>query len=390
MRDVALLVCGGGPAALSAARGYRDAGGDGAVLVASDDELRPYARPPLSKDYVRGDAQAEDLPLEDDEWYAAQRVELRLQTTVRDLDPGARTAVVGDEPVRYGACVLATGAEPARLPVPGGDDERIHLLRAFAQGRALREASEVAESALVVGSGFIGCELAASLAMRGLRVALASDERVPQEARLGAEVGERIAGWLRELGVDLRLGSAVARFDDAAVVLEDGTELAAELVVMGAGVRPRADVAEAAGLSLERGRVPVDASMRTAADGLFAAGDVALAENRAAGRRLVVEHWGEALRMGEIAGKVAAGADDAWHQVPGFFSKIGTRQLKYAAWGDGYDAAELVPHDTDAFAVWYGRDGRLVGVLAHRHDEAYERGRELIEAGAAYDERPTI
>jgi len=388
MREVALLVCGGGPAALEAARGYRAAGGTGEVLVVSDDDLRPYARPPLSKDYVRGDAQAEELPLEDDAWYDANAVELLLLTTVHGLDAATRVALVGSEPVRYGACVLATGAAPARLPVPGGDDERIHVLRSIGHGRALREASAIAESALVVGSGFIGCELAASFAMRGLRVALASDEHLPQEARLGAEAGERIAGWLRDLGVDLRLGTGVARFDDAAAVLDDGTELAAELVVSGAGVRPRASLAEAAGLDLEHGRVPVDASMRAGADGLYAAGDVALAENRSAGRRLVVEHWGEALRMGEIAGRVAAGADDAWQQVPGFFSKIGTRQLKYSAWGYGYDESELVPHDTDAFAVWYGRDGRLVGVLAHGHDEAYERGRELIEAGAAFAERP--
>jgi NADPH-dependent 2,4-dienoyl-CoA reductase/sulfur reductase-like enzyme len=160
-----------------------------------------------------------------------------------------------------------------------------------------------------------------------------------------------------------------------------------DAVVIGAGIVPNSALAAAAGLQLERDRIPCDASMRTATDGVLAAGDAALAMNAAAGRRLVVQHWGEAERMGEVAGHTAAGADDAWAQAPGFWSGIGPHTLKHVAWGDGHDEVRMLDdHGPDVFAILYGREGRLVGALTSERDDVYERARPLIEHGAPLDE----
>ena len=155
----------------------------------------------------------------------------------------------------------------------------------------------------------------------------------------------------------------------------------ADLVLFAVGVRPRAELAEAAGLELEGGRIVTDERLCTSAPGVYAAGDVALARNAAAGRRLPVEHWGEALNHGAVAGTQAAGGDAVWDAAPGFWSTIGERTLKHVAWGDGFDEARMVVHAGGAFTVWYGSGGTTVGVLTHERDEDYERGRELVEQG---------
>jgi 3-phenylpropionate/trans-cinnamate dioxygenase ferredoxin reductase component len=155
-------------------------------------------------------------------------------------------------------------------------------------------------------------------------------------------------------------------------------------VVMAAGVAPRSELAAHMGLELQGGAIPVSAAMRTTHDGLLAAGDVCRAENLAAGRPLRVEHWGDALGQGRIAGQTAAGMDAGWNDVPGFWSTIGTRTLKYAAWGDGYDDTRLHSANDGAFVAWYGREGRVAGVLTHERDDDYERGRDLIAQGAPW------
>lgn len=369
-----LVIVGGGPAALAAARGYRDAGGGGDVTLLTPELVLPYARPPLSKAFLRGELPDSELPIEDDAWYENHGVDVRLGGEVETLDPAARTVTLGSgEPLHYDACVLATGAEPTILPVPGATEDWVLLLRSLATARVLQLRAQSAKTALVVGSGFIGCEAAASLALRGLDVTLVSDEEVPQAERLGPEAGRRIQGWLEALGVTLQLGTPV----------EDLQEDAADLILMAAGVTPRAGLAETAGLETKDGRIVVDAGMRTSDAHVYAAGDVALAHNAKADRHLAVEHWGEALTMGEIAGRAIAGdAGAQWAVAPGFWSEIGEHTLKHVAWGDGFDEARLVEHGHGAWTIWYGTDGRTVGVLTHDRDEDYERGRELVETGA--------
>lgn len=375
---------GGGPAAVAAATAYRGAGGGGPVHVLSADTDPPYNRPPLSKGFLRGESGEDALPLQAEREYTAQNVRLALGEPAVRLDLHARTvtAASGAE-LPFGACVLATGAQPAVLAVPGGDDPRVLRLRSLADGRTLRAAAERASSAVVVGSGFIGCEAAASLAARGLQVTLVSTEPVPQAARLGDEVGERIAGWLREAGVTLLGGAQVRQVIDGRTLhLEAADPVTADLVLTAVGVQPQSRLAAEAGLEVRDGRIVVDGGMRTAVDGVFAAGDVALALNPTAGRHLQVEHWGEADAMGAVAGTGAAGASATWDAVPGFWSEIGARTLKQAAWGDGHDTVRLVDHGDGAFTAWYGQGGVTVGVLTHDADDDYDRGGELVARGA--------
>jgi NADPH-dependent 2,4-dienoyl-CoA reductase/sulfur reductase-like enzyme len=286
----------------------------------------------------------------------------------------------------YAECVVCTGSEPVRPPMDGADLPGVHVIRTLDDSAALAAAIRPGLRVTVIGSGFVGCEAAASLAMRGAAVTVVTPEPAPQAERLGEELGGLIRGWLEEAGAEVRCGAAVSaiRRDGAAleVALEDdGGRLACDRVVLGTGVAPRVALAEAAGLDVEDGAVPVDHAMRSSADGVRCAGDIALAHNPTAGRRLRVEHWGEALAQGEVAGRSAAGEDARWDAVPGFWSTIGLRTLKQRAWGDGWDEVR-VDGDGDGFTAWYGRDGRLVGVLTHERDRDYERGGDLVAAGA--------
>jgi 3-phenylpropionate/trans-cinnamate dioxygenase ferredoxin reductase subunit len=375
-----LVVVGGGPAALEAARAYREAGAGGEVVLVSADEHLPYNRPPLSKDFLRGESAEDDLPLEDGDFYRRQDIDVRLRTRAQALDTGRRILILSDgDTLSYHSCVLATGAAPKPLPVPAAEGSGAYYLRSRQQARELREAAAAARSAVVVGSGFIGCEAAASLARRGLAVTLVSMEDGPQAARLGDAASQILRAWLADDGVSLRLGVKVESIEAGRVRLAGETSVEGDLLLVAGGVEPAAGIAAEAGLAVEAGRIQVDAHMRSSVADVLAAGDVAYAFNAAAGRHLAVEHWGEALAMGQVAGQTAAGGEASWAEVPGFWSTIGDRTLKYAAWGDGFSEASLVLHAGGAFTVWYSQDGATVGVLTHDADHDYERGRRLIE-----------
>ncbi|HWF52625.1 MAG TPA: FAD-dependent oxidoreductase [Solirubrobacteraceae bacterium] len=378
-----VVIIGGGPAGLATARGYRDAGGEGSVTLVAAEPHLPYQRPPLTKEFLRGELDRTELELEEASWFAERSVELRLGTPARAIDrEGGKVRLADGQSVSADACVLATGARPRRLPVPGADHEDVFEMRVLADSERLIERAQSAASAVVIGSGFIGCEAAASLAMRGLEVTLVTVEAVPQAQRLGPDAGDRIAGWLRQGGVTLILDAEVEEIINARRVrLADGACLDADVVLMASGVVPNGELAQSMGLELHDGAVPVDASMRSERPFLSAAGDVAWARNRTAGRRLRVEHWGDALAQGEVAGRALAGEEAEWDEVPGFWSTIGSHTLKYAAWGDGFDEDRLIDHGQGAFTVWYARAGVAVGVLTHERDEDYERGRELIARG---------
>lgn len=381
-----VLIAGGGPAAFAAARAYRRAGGGGEVLLLTDDDRAPYRRPPLSKELLRGEAGPEDLPLEDPSWYDRAGVEVRTGVRVAELDAAGRAVVTGDGArIGFSACLLALGAEPMRPPVPGADLPGVHVLRSARDALALRDAAVPGARVAVVGSGFIGCEAAASLSARGAEVTMLTTEQLPQEARLGTEVGRRIAAWLAAGGVVLLESREVRGIaTDAGGLRVDAGDarVAAELVLLATGARPRVAVAEVAGLSTSGGAVTTDAAMRTSADGVWCAGDLAVAMNTAAGRRLRVEHWGDALGQGEVAGRAMAGSVAQWDAVPGFWSTIAGHTLKHAAWGDGWDDVDVRENGDGAFTAWYLREGRVVGVLTHDRDADYSRGSDLVRAGA--------
>lgn len=378
-----IVVVGGGPAGLAAARAYREHGGTLGVTVLTAEAHPPYNRPPLSKEYLRGEVGRAELDLEAPGWYAEHGVDLRTATTVAALDPEARTVELeSGEVLPFEACVLATGSEPQRPPVPGADRPEVMTVRAVGDCERLRGHGE---RVLVVGTGFIGCEAAASLALRGARVTLVGEED-PQRWRLGSEVAARLVGWLEEGGVELRTGAAIEAIEAGAdealrVLLPDGA-LDADTVLLATGVAPRTQLAEAAGLELEGGAVRADERLRTSAPGVLVAGDVAFATNAAAGRPLRVEHWGEALAQGAIAGATMVGVDERWQSAPGFWSTIGDRTLKEVSWGEGHASVRVEDAPGGAFTAWYAdAEGTCVGVLAHDRDEDYERGRELVERG---------
>ena len=385
---VDLLIVGGGPAGLGVARGYREAGGTGTVLLVGADEHPPYARPPLTKEYLRGEADADSLPLVEPEWYADNAVELRLGTPATSLDVDRRQVVTSDGTViSYSRLALATGSSPSPLPLPGGDLPGLIYVRDRHSGEALRGIAQLGRNVVVIGSGFIGCEAAASLARRGASVVLVTDEELPHAARLGTEAGARIRDWLVDAGVVLVLGDGVASLthtDDEGwrVDLVSGRILSAEAVVSGSGARPNVGLAAAAGLRVENGGVVTDHGLRTSNSSVWAVGDIAYAHNPAAGRPLRVEHWGEAETMGEIAGANIAGQDRHWSTAPGFWSGIGEHELKYSAWGDGHEEARLIEGPDGGWAVWYVQDDTVVGVLTYDWDEAYETGQALIERAA--------
>jgi NADPH-dependent 2,4-dienoyl-CoA reductase/sulfur reductase-like enzyme len=386
--DVALLVIGAGPAGHAAAGAYRDAGGHGSVVLLAGEGRLPYNRPPLSKELLRGETEPGEIALEDAAWYAEREITVRPGRAAR-IDADARAVALDDgAQLRYEACVLATGAEPTRPPVPGAELRGVRVLRSVDDAIGLRERAAPGVRVAVVGSGFIGCEAAASLRARGCEVALLGEEPLPQQARLGDEVGARLAGWLSDAGVVARHGASVTAVEEMPggglrVQASSGAPIDVDLVLLAAGVRPAGDLARDAGLSIgEGGEVLAEATMRTGADSLLACGDCSRARHATAGRPLHVEHWGDALAQGEIAGRTAAGRRAAWTTIPGFWSTIGARTLKYAAWGDGFDDVRVRDHGGGAFTAWYGAEGRCVGVLTHERDDDYEAGRDRIEAGA--------
>ncbi|MHB8233844.1 MAG: NAD(P)/FAD-dependent oxidoreductase [Solirubrobacteraceae bacterium] len=382
-----VAIVGAGPAGLATARAYRRHGGDGEVTLIGQEALVPYRRPPLTKEFLRGELDAAELPIERPEWFADNDVTLRSRERVTAIDPVRGSVLLqGGERLRADAIVLATGSEPVRPELPGLGHPAVTTMRTLQDSIELTERASAGVPILVIGTGFIGCEIAASLAMLGDAVTLIGEESLPQLQRLGEGAAARIADWLAALGVELVLGVGVRSVHDGRVVeLGDGRRVRGAAVTLGMGARPRGEIARAAGLSMSGGAVVVDESMRAArvARQTFAVGDVARAYNVCAGRHLRVEHWGDALEHGELAGQTLAGVEAGWATVPGFWSTIGRNTLKYAAWGDGYARSRLEAHPEGAFTVWYERDGVTVGVLTHDRDEDYERGRELVRVGGA-------
>ena len=378
MTDASFIIVGSGPAAISAAQAFREHNDTVPVRIVTADPALPYERPPLSKDFLRGET--DDVTLHPRSWFAERDIELVHGVELDRIDAGDSVAVIDGDTYRFTAMVLATGATPAPLPVAGGD--RVLQLRSLSDAERLRAAGSHAKSAVVVGAGFIGCEAAASLARRGVSVTLVAPQDVPQEKRLGKEAGKQLLRLVEDAGVRYVGGVSVDAIHDGRVVqLDSGVSFECDFVLAATGVVPNSGAAEAAGLDIEQSRVVVGADMATSAPGIFAAGDVALAHNTSAGRRIAVEHWQDAADQGAIAGASAAGVNAKWDGVPGFWTTIGDSDVKYHAWGDGYDSSRLLLHK-DGFTVWYERDGAAVGVLTLNADDDYDLGERLVKQGA--------
>jgi len=368
-----LIVVGSGPAGVAAAESFREHNTSGRVRILTTDRDLPYARPPLSKEYLRG--QTDDVGLHPQWWFDHKTIELVHNTAVDALDLAERSVRAGDRRFRYDALILACGAAPVAPPMPGG--ARARVLRSLADAAALREAAKDASTAVVIGAGFIGCEAAASLALRGMSVTLVAPETLPQEARLGSAAAERLRELVIQAGARYVGGVAVEEINDVGLRLDNGVTIDCDLILAATGVTPQHRLAADAGLDVRDSRIVVDTHMSTSTKGVYAAGDVALARHAAAGRHLAIEHWQDATDQGAIAGTSAAGKRATWDGVPGFWSTIGEATIKYHAWGDGYQRSRMLSHP-EGFTVWYEADDAVVGVLTHNADDDSDLGQRLI------------
>jgi len=368
-----LIIVGSGPAGVAAAEAFRRIDAHAPVRILTADIDLPYARPPLSKEYLRGETN--DVGLHPAQWFDERAIELIQGSAVDRVDLGERAVYAGDRRHAFDKLVLACGSAPEAPSVPGG--ERALLLRSLADATALRDAAQGASSAVVIGSGFIGCEAAASLALRGMPVTLVAPEPLPQEKRLGTDAGERLRELVTEAGARHVGGVAVEEVSDAGVRLDNGVTIDCDLVLAATGVAPQSGLGAEAGLQIQDSRIVVASDLATSAPGVYAAGDVALAHHEVAGRALAIEHWQDATDQGEIAGACAAGRHAKWDAVPGFWTSIGEATVKYHAWGDGYERSRMLNHP-DGFTVWYESGNAVVGVLTYNADDDYDLGERLI------------
>ena len=378
----AIVIVGGGASGFAAAQRLRDLGYAGALTLVSADALAPYDRPNLSKDYLAGEADPAWMPLKDDAFYPEHQIDLRLSTTVEALDLAAKRLTLSDgTTLDWDALLLATGAEPNRPNTPGFERGNVFVLRSQADSDAVIAAAAGARTAAVIGASFIGLEAAAALRTRGLEVHVVAPETLPLESKLGPELGRFIKGLHERHGVNFHLGRTVGGFDGRTLTLDDGATLAADLVVLGVGVRPRLDLAEAAGLTVDNG-VVVDARFRTSAPGVFAAGDIARFADPAGGAPIRVEHWVAAERQGQIAAANMLGVDTPIDEPPFFWSAHYDVSIRYVGHAERWDRIEVEGDIAaqDATVRYFVGASLLAAATVGRDLEALQIGQTLREA----------
>jgi NADPH-dependent 2,4-dienoyl-CoA reductase/sulfur reductase-like enzyme/nitrite reductase/ring-hydroxylating ferredoxin subunit len=364
-----VVIIGAGAAGLAAADMLRREGYQGAVTMLSAEDSPPCDRPNLSKDFLAGTAPEDWMPLRVPEFYTERRIELVLNTQVSILDVAHRQVQLGDgRRIGFGAALIATGAEPVRLEIPGAAPSQIHYLRTFADSRAIVAKAATAKCAVVVGASFIGLEVAASLRTRGIEVHVVGPDSVPLERVLGPEVGRFVQGLHESHGVRFHLGRTVQRIDGERLTLSDGAILDADLVVLGVGVRPSISLAQQAGLAIDRG-ISVNEYLETSMPGVYAAGDVARWPDPHCGERIRVEHWVVAQRQGQVAARNILGQREPFDAVPFFWSQHYEVAINYVGHAEKWDSVHvegtLASHDC---AVSYAFAGRTLAVATISRD----------------------
>jgi 3-phenylpropionate/trans-cinnamate dioxygenase ferredoxin reductase subunit len=362
------IIVGASLAGATAAATLREEGFDGRVVLIGAEEHRPYERPPLSKDYLRGEAGRDKLYVHPDGFYADHDIELRLGSTAVELDTSGRTLTLDDgDRLGYDRLLLATGAEPRRLSIPGAELDGVLYLRSVDDSDALRERLDAGGSVVVVGAGWIGSEVAASARQRGLDVTVIDPLSVPLERVLGAEIGAVYRDIHTDHGVRMLMDTGVAAFEGDRKVervrTSDGSELECDFVVVGVGVQPRTGLGAEAGIAVDDG-VVVDARLRTGADGVFAAGDVASAHHPLYGERIRVEHWANALNQGPAAARNMLGRDAPYERLPYFFSDQYDVGMEYSGFARSWDRVVVRgdPAAREFIAFWMDGDRVLAGM----------------------------
>jgi NADPH-dependent 2,4-dienoyl-CoA reductase/sulfur reductase-like enzyme/nitrite reductase/ring-hydroxylating ferredoxin subunit len=377
-----IIIIGGGAAGLAAAEMLRSRDYRGGIVMLSADSAPPVDRPNLSKDYLAGSAPEDWLPLRPDDFYVDNGIELHLGTEVVGIDCARREVkVAGSAGVHYDRLLLATGAEPVRLSVPGADQAHVHTLRSLADCRAIIDVAKDARRALVIGASFIGLEVAASLRARGIEVHVAAPEQRPMERVLGPQLGDFIRALHEQHGVVFHLGDTVTALDGRRASLKGGGTLETDLVVVGIGVRPRLALAEQAGLKTDRG-VVVDSYLQTSAPSVYAAGDIARWPDPYSASAIRVEHWVVAERQGQIAAANMLGLAERYDAVPFFWSQHYDIPINNVGYAERCDEI-TVEGDVDAkdCLIRYKGGGRVLAVSSIFRDLESLKAELAMEQG---------
>jgi 3-phenylpropionate/trans-cinnamate dioxygenase ferredoxin reductase subunit len=389
--DQTFVIVGASLAGAKAAETLRAEGFDGRVVMIGAEAERPYERPPLSKDYLRGEVGREKVYVHDEGYYAENEIELRLGRTAVSLDTSISEVALDDgERVRYNRLLLATGAEPRRLSVPGEALGGVLYLRDVGDSDVLRERLDRGGSVVVIGAGWIGAEVAASARQRGLDVTVVDPVGVPLEHVLGAEVGAIYRDIHADHGVRMLLGTGVEAFEGATAVERvrtgDGRVLECDFVVVGVGVQPRAQLAAATGLAVDNG-ILVDDRLQTSAPGVLAAGDVANARHPFYGEPIRVEHWANALHQGPVAARNMLGRSEPYDNLPYFFSDQYDVGMEYAGFARVWDRVVFRgdPASREFIAFWLTGDRVVAGMNVNVWDVTDDIQR-LIRARVAVDD----
>jgi 3-phenylpropionate/trans-cinnamate dioxygenase ferredoxin reductase subunit len=386
MTTVDYLLIGGFASGYAAAE-LRKQGDEGSILLAGREPEPPYERPPLTKEYLRGEATREDAHVNPASWYEENGVDLRTGTNVLSLDAEARTAKLqGGDEIEFGKALIATGANVNLLRVDGANLDRIHYMRAFGNSDNIRADAEKADRVVLVGGSYIACEVAASLKAKGTECALVMMEDVALSRTFGEDAGRWFQEVLESKGIEFHSGETLAAFegDDhaSAVVTESGKTIEGDMVVVGAGVRPDVMVAQKAGLEIdqENGGIRCDETLQTSVEGIYAAGDVCSYDSRIHGRRLRVEHWDVAMQQGQHAARSMMGDAKPYEVVPYFFSDLADwASLEYV--GPAYEWDEEIwrgDREAGEFLVFYVKDGKVAGALSVERSEDLGHARTLL------------
>ena len=363
------IIVGGGAAGFAAAETLRREGFAGAITMLSNDGAMPVDRPNLSKDYLAGNAPEDWLPLRGEEYYQDAGIDLRLNTEVSAIDPKTRSVRLGNgDKLPFDRLLLATGAEPVKLQIPGADQPHVHTLRSVADSRAIIKAASSATRVLVIGASFIGLEVAASLRARKIEVHVVAPEERPMQKVLGPDMGDFVRGLHEENGVIFHLKDTVEKLDGTIATLKSGSVIDADLVVVGIGVKPRLALAEQAGLAADRG-VSVSEYLETSVAGIFAAGDIARWPDPHSRQTIRVEHWVVAERQGQTAARNMMGKRERFDAVPFFWSQHYDVPINYVGHAESFDdiAIDGSIKDRDCL-LKYRKDGRVLAVASIYRD----------------------
>jgi 3-phenylpropionate/trans-cinnamate dioxygenase ferredoxin reductase component len=395
-REVDYLLIGGGLASANCARWLRESGADGSVLVVGREPDPPYNRPDCSKDYLRGEEQRSDAFFRPDPWWSEQDIELLKRTSVTAVDLGSRIATLSDkQPVEFGKALFATGANVRRLDVPGCHLEHVYYLRTLTNSDAIRAGVADAQDVVMIGGSYIACEVAASLTAIGKRCTIVMQETATLERGFGARVGRHMQTLLEGAGVTVHGPDELERLEGAddrvrTVVTSSGLELAADAVVIGAGVTPEVGLAKRAGLATgERGGVACSDRLRTIVPGIYAAGDICEYDSPIHGRPMRIEHWDVAFNHGKTVALNMLDHDIPHDTIPYFFSVLaGIGELEYVGPALRWDQEILRGSFDDAsFTNWYLQDQRLVAALTFGRPDDLDTARRLLVAKPILDQR---